>query len=127
MKEEDLMSIITKMNETVLNLQVAPSIFKTTTLAEYSDNVGWVPKTEPFVLKLYNYAHASSAALDKVFTSEADFAHCVIIGLLNVFYDLHSWFSSIQVKIALPAGFDKIFLQDVINHSMYVFCAFILF
>ena len=49
MKEEDLMSIITKMNETVLNLQVAPSIFKTTTLAEYSDNVGWVPKTEPFV------------------------------------------------------------------------------
>ena len=51
----------------------------------------------------------------------------MIIGLLNVFYDLHSWFSSIQVKIALPAGFDKIFLQDVINHSMYVFCAFILF
>ena len=122
-KQQDLMSMIQEMHE---NLYKA-SIFKSITFEEYKLAVGWVPTTEPFVVNLYYSGHDASTALDKVFISEADFAHCVIVGLLSVLYDIHSWFVSINTKITLPAFFDKNFLQDVINHSMYVYslCVFV--
>ena len=120
LQEQSLRAMIQQMHENIYSLKGKPSIFKSITLEDYLVGLGWIPTTEPFFKQLYHSAHESTTAIERIFISEADFGHYVIIGLLSVLYNLHSWFASIHVKIELPASFGKIFLQDILNHSMYV-------